>query len=612
MSMTLRAKFAYTSAATLLSVAALAYTGYSAINETLKLVQLSTVNAAVRSQMELDMMHDAINGDVGAAANAVQTKNAKAIEALKESLKTHIETATKDIKDLTALELSPEVAAKVNQASPHFEAYGQQAAHALDIAAQDIAHGTNNFESTAADFDKTFHALEEELGDGGDAVVAWSEQIKSAGLEAAEAEQRNLLIVTVFAIAFAIFIPLYARRALFFPLNTLVDASNALAREEYQNEVPCTERGDEVGILAQSLAVLKEKAAAAFQLKRMVDEMPINIMTADPRNEFKINYANNASKTTLARLNQYLPVKGENIEGNSIDIFHKDPARVRQLLNNPANLPHDAKINVGPETLHLKVSAMFNKAGEYIGPMLTWAVITQSVKLANDFEGSVGAVSQQLGSSSIMLQERATSLHSAIEELSVAALEISKRVHDSLDIVRDAVKTGNNATDLTHQLESSAEKISNVVTLIRSIAEKTNLLALNASIESARAGDAGKGFAVVANEVKTLASQTANAIVEITRQIGEMQTAAKQTASAIAEMCSVVQNVNIISTTIASTVEEQQAATSEIARNISGTQYSEDPSMQASTIMGLAEQLTSVSGHLQHECDDFLSKVRNA
>jgi methyl-accepting chemotaxis protein len=231
------------------------------------------------------------------------------------------------------------------------------------------------------------------------------------------------------------------------------------------------------------------------------------------------------------------------------------------------------------------------------------------VKLANDFEGSIGAVTNQLCSSSAMLQERSTSLHGAIEELSVAALEISKRVHDSLEIVRDAVVTGNNATALTAKLSTSAENISNVVTLIRSIAEKTNLLALNATIESARAGDAGKGFAVVANEVKTLAGQTANAIVDITKQINEMQEAAKQTAVAITSMCKTVENVNVISTTIAGTVEEQQAATTEIARNISGD-HSTGSQMQASTIMGLSSQLTEVSGHLQNECNSFLQKVR--
>jgi methyl-accepting chemotaxis protein len=253
-----------------------------------------------------------------------------------------------------------------------------------------------------------------------------------------------------------------------------------------------------------------------------------------------------------------------------------------------------------------------NPKGEYVSAMLTWTVVTQTVKLANDFEGSIGVMSGQIGSSATALQERATSLHGAIEELSVAAQEISKRVHDSLEIVRNAVDTGARATQLTSQLSVSADKISNIVTLIRSIAEKTNLLALNATIESARAGDAGKGFAVVANEVKTLASQTANAIGEITAQIQEMQSASRNTTDAINSMCEVVQNVNVISTTIASTVEEQQAATTEIARNISGSAARASKTIESMTIMDMAEQLTEVSSHLQERCDDFLKKVRTA
>jgi methyl-accepting chemotaxis protein len=250
---------------------------------------------------------------------------------------------------------------------------------------------------------------------------------------------------------------------------------------------------------------------------------------------------------------------------------------------------------------------MHNNRGEYIGPMLTWSIVTQRVKLANDFESSVGTVTNQLVTSASSLEHSATALHSSIEELSVSALEISKRVHTSLAIVKEAVSKGEDAQTHTTQLSSAAEKVSNVITLIRTIAEKTNLLALNATIESARAGEAGKGFAVVANEVKTLATQTAGAINDITAQISEMQNSAACTAGAIRQMCEVVTNVNHIATEIASTVEEQQAATSEIVRNISG---GGDTTHTRPTVIGMAGQLTEVSAHLQKQCAGFLEKVR--
>lgn len=434
---------------------------------------------------------------------------------------------------------------------------------------------------------------------------------ETSAAQTAQAAHANRILWIAYAcsaLALIVLISLIIR-SITRPIANVTANIRAIAAGDAGVAIAALGRRDEIGSIAESLEVLRTKAEEAFQLKLMVDDMPVNIMTADVRNDFKITYTNKASKTTLRSLQQYMPMNVDAMENQSIDIFHKDPQRIRMMLSNPANLPHQAKISIGTETLDLKVSGMFNKLGEYVGVMLAWTVVTQNVRLANDFEGSVGAVSNQLSSSATMLTERATSLQGAIEELSVSALEISKRVNDSLEIVRKAVETGDAASEQTAQLSSSAEKISNVVTLIRSIAEKTNLLALNATIESARAGDAGKGFAVVANEVKTLAGQTGNAISEISKQIHEIQTAASNNAEAILSMCEIVKQVNIISTTIAGTIEEQQAATAEIARNISGSDIC-TPNHQGTTVMGLAMQLDEVSSHLNGECERFLNKVR--
>ena len=108
-----------------------------------------------------------------------------------------------------------------------------------------------------------------------------------------------------------------------------------------------------------------------------------------------------------------------------------------------------------------------------------------------------------------------------------------------------------------------------MIKVITSIAQQTNLLALNATIEAARAGEAGKGFAVVANEVKELAKQTAQATEDISRKIEAIQTGSQGAVEAIAEVGSIINQINDISNTIASSVEEQTATTNEISRNVS-------------------------------------------
>ena len=122
-----------------------------------------------------------------------------------------------------------------------------------------------------------------------------------------------------------------------------------------------------------------------------------------------------------------------------------------------------------------------------------------------------------------------------------------------------------------HDLAQGAQKIGDVVDLIAVIAAQTNLLALNATIEAARAGDSGKGFAVVASEVKSLASQTARATEDIRGQVAQIQAATREAVEAIQTITATIQNVSSIATAIAAAVEEQSAATGEIARNAQQT-----------------------------------------
>lgn len=120
------------------------------------------------------------------------------------------------------------------------------------------------------------------------------------------------------------------------------------------------------------------KAEEEYRLQRMIDDMPVAVMTVDPGN-FEITYLNEASKRTLNQIENLLPVNASDLLGRSIDIFHRNPAHQRALLANPCNLPHRAQIRLGPEVLDLQVSAVNGTDGAYIGPMLTWSVITKQV-----------------------------------------------------------------------------------------------------------------------------------------------------------------------------------------------------------------------------------------
>lgn len=131
--------------------------------------------------------------------------------------------------------------------------------------------------------------------------------------------------------------------------------------------------------------------AESRRLRDMLDNITVNVMLAD--RDMVLVYMNPASRRTLQALQHLLPLPVDRMIGEKIDIFHKHPERQREMLRDGSRLPHRAQIQLGPESLMLHVVPIFDAQRNYLGPMLTWERITDRVKLSQEVQAVVAAVS---------------------------------------------------------------------------------------------------------------------------------------------------------------------------------------------------------------------------
>ncbi len=239
--------------------------------------------------------------------------------------------------------------------------------------------------------------------------------------------------------------------------------------------------------------------------------------------------------------------------------------------------------------------------------------------------GSTANASQIVAAAATEADSNVQTVAAATEELSASSSEIARQISSvaekSTRASGEAIKT----SEQVNELNSLADSIGEVIGAIKDIAEQTNLLALNATIEAARAGEAGKGFAVVADEVKKLATETASKTVQIDERVGKIQAAIRSTVDAVGRIINDVRDIDHSTATVASAVEEQNAATAEIGRNVSeastGTQQvaqnivdvqrsAEETGEAANNLNQAAIELAEISENLQEQVGTFLAEIR--
>ena len=276
-------------------------------------------------------------------------------------------------------------------------------------------------------------------------------------------------------------------------------------------------------------------------------------------------------------------------------------------------------------------------------------------RLAHQFESTVGEVVSGVAAASSQLNSTAATVAAAAEqatyqseavnnamgqasggvtaaaaasdEFAMSIGEISRQAAHSAELARKASDDAEGADETVGALAASAEQVGQIVELIQSIAQRTNLLALNASIEAARGGEAGRGFAVVASEVKELAAQTSRATEEVSAQIQAMQASTGASVNALRSIGEQIKQLETTAISIASAVDQQSVAGQDLARSIDLAarstdevsssiaqvrEASEATGAAASQVLGSATSLESQAGVLRQQVEEFLQHVRAA
>ena len=306
------------------------------------------------------------------------------------------------------------------------------------------------------------------------------------------------------------------------------------------------EHGDVVKVVkfAVDVTAARLRAKDLERSTSMLENAPINMMFVD--RDLVLRYMNPTSSRTLKSIESSLAVPHDKLIGSTIDVFHKHPEHQRQLLGDPANLPHRATIQLGPEKLDLNVTAIFNADGEHMGSMATWEVVTEKVHRAEAESAFIAQLQE------VVAAAAAGDLTRRIDSTGIEVFEqISAGLHELLGTLRTSIAAiGDNA----HTLASAAAELTTVSEQMGAASEDTTA---QATVASAAAEEVSTNVSTVASateemgaSIKEIAKSSATA-ADIANRAVEVAGVANATVTRLGESSAEIGQIVKVITSIA-------------------------------------------------------------
>jgi methyl-accepting chemotaxis protein len=457
---------------------------------------------------------------------------------------------------------------------------GKEAAAQVKLAEQALANFENAPQSSQAKSLKVLVAEVEntalKASNFAQIVVSEADELSAVG-----ARTNQLLIILLVSLTLVSCIlfrvaQVLGTKLLIEPVGKMRDTLLNLIDGDHEVDVQYTERQDEIGELARAMVVVKKSAVNYARLARQ------------------------AEQDAIAKLEQQTE-----LERSRQDARNAQHEMLRQLADRFESSIAEVVGGVASASTQLQQTA------------------TSMASAAEQSSSQVSIVTGTLGDASAGV----TAAAAASDEFAMSIGEISRQAATSAELARKATITASDADATISALTDSATQVGEVVELISSIAQRTNLLALNASIEAARGGEAGRGFAVVAAEVKELATQTGKATEEVSTQIRAIQETTSASVEALRSIVKQIQQLEATSVSIAAAVDQQSVAGQDLARSIDlAARNTEEVSSNivqvretalatgaaASQVLTSSKDLELQAGTLKAQVNEFLGHVRAA
>jgi methyl-accepting chemotaxis protein len=327
--------------------------------------------------------------------------------------------------------------------------------------------------------------------------------------------RRTVWIVIGLSLAVAVLVAIGIQMLVVRPLTQTTAVLESVAAGDLSKRATNT-NADELGRMSVALNVavenLAQKMNEVARMAAMVENSPVGVIYAGT--DLIIRYLNAASLTTLRRLEKHLPIKADQVVGASVDIFHKNPVHQRRLLGDPKNLPIRTQIAIGPETADLMVTAIFDADRNYIGPMVTWELITEKL-------------------------ESEKKIKTAAERERQQAEELRQKVESILEIVSAASRgdlTGEIKVQGTDAIGQMAEGLSKLLGNLRSNVSNIAEMAQSLASASHELTAVSQQMAANAEETSSQANVASAAAEQVSRSVSTVATGAEEMGASIKEI----------------------------------------------------------------------------